>query len=48
MFNDLFLCYVHWCYVCLYVCMMVPDALELKLQTVVNCYVGVGIWIQVL
>lgn len=28
-----FLFYVHWCFVCLYVCVTVSEALELELQS---------------
>ena len=33
--------YVHWCFIYMYVCVRVLEALELELQTVVNCHVGV-------
>ena len=38
----LFLFYVHWHFVCMYVCVRVLDPLELELKTVVSCHVGAG------
>ena len=37
-----FLFHVHWCFTCMYMYERVSDPLELELQTVVNCHVGVG------
>jgi hypothetical protein len=34
--------YVHWHFVCIYVCVRVLDLLELKLQAVVSCPEGAG------
>ena len=34
------LSYVHWCSMCVYVCVLVWNPLEQELQTVVNCHVG--------
>jgi hypothetical protein len=31
-----------WCFACMYVCVKVPDSLELELQTVVSCHVLAG------
>lgn len=35
-----FLFYVHWYFVCMYVCVRVSNPLELELQTLVSCHVG--------
>lgn len=39
---NLYLFYVHWCFVCMYVCVRVPDPLELELETVLSSSVGAG------
>jgi hypothetical protein len=33
---------VHWCVVCMYICVRVLDPLELELLTVVSRHVGAG------
>ena len=41
-FNDLFLFYVHWYFVCMHVYVTVSNPLELELQTIVSCHVSAG------
>lgn len=36
--------YVHWCSICIFVCMRVMYALELEFQTIVSCHVG-SLWV---
>lgn len=36
----LLLFYVRWSFVWMYVCVMVPDPLELEFKTVVSCHMG--------
>jgi hypothetical protein len=33
---------IGWCFACMYVCVRVSGSLELELQTVGSCHVGVG------
>lgn len=40
--SDLFLCYILWCFPCMYVCMRVIDTKELELQTVLSHHGGDG------
>jgi hypothetical protein len=36
------ICFISWCFACMYVCMRVSDPLELESQTGVSCHVGAG------
>jgi hypothetical protein len=36
-----------WSFACMYVCVRIPDPLELELQTVVSCHVDSGNWTPV-
>jgi hypothetical protein len=40
---DLFLFYLHRCFACMYACVKVSDAPELKLLVVVSCHMGAEI-----